>query len=127
MPEEEYPQITIDHVDIDFDEIQPKHFKEEEDPKVFRSIKTNRSRILRSLGIPTKVEDFIHKCIREVLLLGHRQAFTWVDQWFDMDIEAVREYEKKRQEETDQIVLHEAQPTFEDIIPEVTNQVVEVD
>ena len=90
VPEEEYPQITIDHVDIAFDEIQPKHFKEEEDPKVFRSIKTNRGPLVEGWrvtdtplmcsyklvhasfevwGFQTKVEDFIHKCIREVLLL----------------------------------------------------------
>lgn len=129
VPEEEYSQITIDHIDIAFDEIQPKHFKEDEDPKTFKSIKTNRGPLVEGWritdkplmcsyklvhasfevwGFQTKVEDFIHKCIRDVLLLGHRQAFTWVDQWYDMDIAAVREYEKKMQEETNQKVLAEA-------------------
>lgn len=128
VPEEEYQQITIDHIDIAFDEIQPKHFKEEEDPKLFRSNKTNRGPLVEGWritdkpmmcsyklvhasfevwGFQTRVEDFIHKCIRDVLLLGHRQAFTWVDQWYDMDLAAVREYEKKLQEETNKKVLAE--------------------
>jgi hypothetical protein len=129
VPEDEYPQITIDHVDIAFDEIQPKHFKEEEDPKKFKSVKTGRGPLIEGWretdsplmcsyklvhasfevwGFQTRVEDFIHRCIRDVLLLGHRQAFTWIDQWYDMDIEAVRAYEKQQQEETNQKVLQAA-------------------
>lgn len=146
VPEDEYSQVTIDHVDIAFDEIQPKHYKEEEDPKVFKSVKTNRGPLVEGWrttdkpimcsyklvhasfevwGLQTKVEDFIHKCIRDVLLLGHRQAFTWVDQWHDMDIEAVREYEKKLQEETNQKVLQDAQPAVAEEVP--TKTAVEVD
>lgn len=51
-------------------------------------------------GLQTKVEDFIHRSIRDVLLLGHRQAFAWVDEWYGMTLEDVREYERKIQEET---------------------------
>jgi hypothetical protein len=148
-PEEEYPQIIIDHIDIAFDEIQPKHYKEEEDPKFFKSVKTNRGPLMEGWritdkplmcsyklvhasfevwGFQTKVEDFIHKCIRDVLLLGHRQAFTWVDQWFEMDVDAVREYEKKMQEETNKKVLQDAQETPAVVVSEpATNDVAEID
>lgn len=51
-------------------------------------------------GLQTKVEDFIQRSIRDVLLLGHRQAFTWIDDWYGMTLEDVREYEHKIQEET---------------------------
>lgn len=51
-------------------------------------------------GLQTKVEDFIQRSIRDVLLLGHRQAFTWIDEWYGMTLEDVREYERKIQEET---------------------------
>jgi Phosphatidylinositol transfer protein len=62
--------------------------------------------------------------IRDVLLLGHRQAFTWVDQWYDMDIAAVREYERKMQEETNQKVLAEgAQEPLPEIATEVATEV----
>lgn len=129
VPEEEYQAVTIDQIDIAFDELQAKHYKEEEDPKKFKSEKTGRGPLIEGWretdepmmcsyklvhasfevwGFQTRVEDFIHRCIRDVLLLGHRQAFTWIDQWFEMDIEAVRIYEKQQQEETNQKVLQEA-------------------
>lgn len=151
VPEDEYPQITIDHIDIAFDEIQPKHFKEDEDPKTFKSIKTNRGPLVEGWritdkplmcsyklvhasfevwGFQTKVEDFIHKCIRDVLLLGHRQAFTWIDQWYEMNLNDVREYEKKLQEETNQKVLSEPQEPVEaaaETATEAANIVDEID
>ena len=50
------------------------------------------------------------------------QAFTWVDQWFDMDMAAVREYEKKSQEETNQKVLSEVEPSTSGAIPEQNHE-----
>jgi Phosphatidylinositol transfer protein len=43
---------------------------------------------------------FLCQAIHEILLLGHRQAFVWMDDWHSMTLEDVREYEKKIQEET---------------------------
>uniref|UniRef100_H2TPJ9 Phosphatidylinositol transfer protein cytoplasmic 1 n=1 Tax=Takifugu rubripes TaxID=31033 RepID=H2TPJ9_TAKRU len=51
-------------------------------------------------GLQSRVEQFVHKVIRDVLLLGHRQAFAWVDEWIDMTMEEVREYERATQEAT---------------------------
>lgn len=34
------------------------------------------------------------------MLLGHRQAFTWIDEWIEMSYEDVREYEKLLQSQT---------------------------
>ena len=59
--------------------------------------------------------------IREVLLLGHRQAFAWVDEWISMSMEDVREYEKQAQEETNKKVL---QANTEVIDNEVASEVV---
>lgn len=110
---------TVDEIDIAFDELT-KHYKREEDPKIFQSAKTKRGPLIEGWrddkpimcsykvvhasfevwGFQTRVEDFIHRCIRDVLLLGHRQAFTWLDEWIDMSMEDVREYEYQLQEET---------------------------
>lgn len=110
---------TVDEVDIAFDELT-KHYKREEDPKFFQSTKTKRGPLIEGWrnekpimcsykvvhasfevwGFQTRVEDFIHRCIREVLLLGHRQAFAWIDEWIEMSMEDVREYEHRLQEET---------------------------
>jgi len=56
-------------------------------------------------GFQTRVEDFVQKCIRDILLLGHRQAFAWIDSWYDMTIEDVRAYEKQTQAETNSKVI----------------------
>jgi len=53
-------------------------------------------------GLQTKVEDFIQRGIREILLLGHRQAFAWVDEWHGMTLEDVRAYERQKQAETNE-------------------------
>ncbi|XP_011309037.1 cytoplasmic phosphatidylinositol transfer protein 1 [Fopius arisanus] len=112
----ELVQRDVDFIDIAYDELSAKHYKEEEDPKFFQSKKTGRGPLVEGWrdttnpimcsyklvdasfevwGLQTRVEDFIHKCIRDILLLGHRQAFAWIDQWVEMSIEDVREYEKK--------------------------------
>ena len=45
--------------------------------------------------------------IREILLVGHRQAVAWIDDWYGMTIEDVRDYEKKMQKETNERLLQE--------------------
>ncbi|MFT7804136.1 cytoplasmic phosphatidylinositol transfer protein 1 isoform X4 [Arapaima gigas] len=47
--------------------------------------------------------------IRDILLLGHRQAFAWVDEWIDMTLDDVREYEKQMHEKTNIKVCHDQQ------------------
>ncbi|TGZ47422.1 Uncharacterized protein DBV15_00092 [Temnothorax longispinosus] len=115
----------VDFVDIAYDEISAKHYKEEEDPKYFQSKRTGRGPLVEGWrdttqpimcsyklvhasfevwGMQTRVEDFIHRCIRDILLLGHRQAFAWIDEWYDMTLEDVRQYEQKMQAETNEKV-----------------------
>ena len=40
-------------------------------------------------------------------MVGHRQAFAWIDDWYGMTIEDVRDYEKKMQEETNEKLKEE--------------------
>ena len=51
---------------------------------------------------PFTLHLFILKSIREVLVVGHRQAVAWIDDWHGMTIEDVREYEKTMQDETNE-------------------------
>lgn len=115
----------VDFVDIAYDELSPKHYKEEEDPKFFQSKLTGRGPLVEGWreatqpimcsyklvrasfevwGMQTRVEYFIHRCIRDILLLGHRQAFAWIDEWYNMTLEDVRKYEQKMQAETNEKV-----------------------
>nr|XP_024000693.1 LOW QUALITY PROTEIN: cytoplasmic phosphatidylinositol transfer protein 1-like [Salvelinus alpinus] len=51
-------------------------------------------------GFQGKTEDFIHRNIQDILLVGHRQAVAWTDEWHGMSLEDVREYERQIQEQT---------------------------
>ena len=46
------------------------------------------------------------QAIREILLVGHIQAFAWIDEWFGMTLQDVRDYEARMQEETNEKVRH---------------------
>ncbi|XP_023675573.1 cytoplasmic phosphatidylinositol transfer protein 1 isoform X2 [Paramormyrops kingsleyae] len=117
-------------VDIAYDEIPERYYKESEDPRQFRSEKTSRGLLQEGWrdtqepimcsyklvtvkfevwGLQTRVEQFVHKVVRDVLLLGHRQAFAWVDEWIDMTLDDVREYEKQMHEKTNIKVCHDQQ------------------
>ncbi|KAF0032629.1 hypothetical protein F2P81_014919 [Scophthalmus maximus] len=114
-------ETEVCFVDIAYDDIPERHYKESEDLRSFKSKKTTRGSLQEGWigtqdpimcsyklvtvkfevwGLQTRVEQFVHKVIRDVLLLGHRQAFAWVDEWIDMTMEEVREYERATQEAT---------------------------
>jgi hypothetical protein len=44
------------------------------------------------------------------LLLGHRQAFAWIDEWHGMTLEDVRVYEQQMQSETNTKVIGIVEP-----------------
>nr|XP_015211499.1 PREDICTED: cytoplasmic phosphatidylinositol transfer protein 1 [Lepisosteus oculatus] len=98
-----------------------RYYKESEDLRYFKSTKTSRGLLKEGWrdsqdpimcsyklvtvkfevwGLQTRVEQFVHKVVRDVLLLGHRQAFAWVDEWIDMTMDEVREFERATQEAT---------------------------
>ncbi|MGH0172090.1 UNVERIFIED_CONTAM: hypothetical protein FKN15_062366 [Acipenser sinensis] len=108
-------------VDIAYDEVPERYYKESEDLRYFKSEKTSRGLLKEGWrdsqqpimcsyklvtvkfevwGLQTRVEQFVHKVVRDVLLLGHRQAFAWVDEWIDMTMDEVREFERATQEAT---------------------------
>ncbi|XP_078274297.1 cytoplasmic phosphatidylinositol transfer protein 1-like [Rhinoraja longicauda] len=110
-------------LDIAYDEIPDRYYKSSEDLRHFASVKTGRgplkegwrdepSPVMCSYklvtvkfevwGLQTRVEQFVQKVIRDILLIGHRQAFAWVDEWCDMTMDEVREYEKQSQEATNE-------------------------
>lgn len=121
LSEEMLEAREVVDVDIAFDEVPEKHYVPEEDCRYFKSKKTGRGPLedgwkdnakpimcsykLVSVSfdvwaLASRVESFVHRIIQDILLLGHRQAFAWIDNWIDMDIEDVRDYEKDMQEKT---------------------------
>ncbi|KAK7082406.1 hypothetical protein SK128_022334 [Halocaridina rubra] len=129
VSEEELKQRTVDHVDILTDPVDERHYKKDEDLSLFTSSKTGRGPLqegwrdtfdvimcsyklvdvsFQVFGLQTKVEDWVHRAIRNVLLLGHKQAFAWIDEWYDMTFDDVRNYEMGMQQETNERI-HAAQ------------------
>jgi len=113
--------LAVDTVDIAFDPIDPSKYKASEDPTIFSSSKTNRGKLekdwtrntqpimtsykycsveFRYWGLQSRIENFIHKAgLRDTFLLGHRQAFCWIDEWFGLSMEDVRRIEDETRAE----------------------------
>jgi len=121
LTDQQLKEREVDIVDIAFDPIDPNKYKAEEDPTLFSSTKTGRGKLqkdwkktvnpvmtsykycsveFRYWGLQSRVESFIHKmALRDVFVLGHRQAFCWIDEWFGLSMEDVRDIEKQSQKE----------------------------
>lgn len=121
LTEQELNAREVLALDIAYDELPEKYYKEEEDCRHFTSSKTGRgpltegwrddtSPIMCSYklvkvtfdvwGLRDKVQHYIQRSIKDILLVGHRQAFAWIDDWYDMTYEDVRGYEKMMQSKT---------------------------
>lgn len=120
-------------MDIAYDEISPKHYKIEEDLKIWQSKKKARGPLgqdwtksdikpmmcsyklvsvsFEVWGLQTRVEDYVHRAIREILLVGHRQAVAWLDQWIEMSEEDVRQFENQMQSVTNDKVRQQPPST----------------
>ncbi|XP_023677888.1 cytoplasmic phosphatidylinositol transfer protein 1-like isoform X1 [Paramormyrops kingsleyae] len=117
--------LEVDFLDIAHDKIPERHYESSEDLRCFSSTKTGRGPLKEDWketsqpimcsyklvgvkfevwGLQTRVEQFVHKVIRDILLVGHRQAFAWVDEWYDMSMDEVRQYERETQEATNEKV-----------------------
>ncbi len=49
--------------------------------------------------------------VRDVMLLGHKQAFCWIDEWFTLTMEDIRKYEAETKEILDKIRQGDKPPT----------------
>lgn len=118
-------QRTIDPIDIVTDPIPPHEYKAEEDPRLYKSAKTQRGPLqddwieeynnnpgktpimcayklckveFRYWGMQSKIERFIHDVgLRKVMVRAHRQAWCWQDEWYGLTIEDIRQLELETQ------------------------------
>nr|CAD7574820.1 unnamed protein product [Timema californicum] len=122
---DELEERIVDVIDIVSDEVSGSDYLREEDPRLFRSVKTGRGPLseswveqhldntkgcekslmcvyklckvdFRYWGLQTRVERYLQDItLRKTLLIAHRQVWTWQDEWCGMTIEDVREMEKR--------------------------------
>lgn len=113
-------------VDIDIADssaVSSGDYKEDEDPTKFCSEKANRGPLVKGewknkeyprmtcyklyrvyfkwWGLQTKVQSVIFRAVRRLLTNFHRQLFCWLDKWFGMTMQDIRELEAKTKEELD--------------------------
>ncbi|XP_068994891.1 membrane-associated phosphatidylinositol transfer protein 2-like isoform X1 [Embiotoca jacksoni] len=118
-------QRTIDPIDIVTDPIAAHEYKSEEDPRLYKSDKTQRGPLqddwieeyinnpgktpimcayklckveFRYWGMQSKIERFIHDVgLRKVMVRAHRQAWCWQDEWYGLTMEDIRHLELETQ------------------------------
>uniref|UniRef100_A0A672ZXQ6 Phosphatidylinositol transfer protein membrane associated 2 n=1 Tax=Sphaeramia orbicularis TaxID=375764 RepID=A0A672ZXQ6_9TELE len=118
-------QRSIDPIDIVTDPIPPHEYKAEEDPRLYKSMKTQRGPLrddwieeynnnpgkspimcayklckveFRYWGMQSKIERFIHDVgLRKVMVRAHRQAWCWQDEWYGLTMEDIRQLELETQ------------------------------
>ncbi|XP_057674636.1 membrane-associated phosphatidylinositol transfer protein 2 isoform X2 [Corythoichthys intestinalis] len=118
-------QRTVDPIDIVKDYIAPHEYLAEEDPRLYRSLKTRRGPLsedwiqeitrspgdrsvmcayklckveFRYWGMQSKIERFIHDVgLRKVMVRAHRQAWCWQDEWYGLTMEDIRQLELETQ------------------------------
>ncbi|XP_068998713.1 cytoplasmic phosphatidylinositol transfer protein 1b isoform X2 [Embiotoca jacksoni] len=115
------PADSVSFLDILSDPIPEKHYVKSEDLSRWQSSKTDRGPLEKGwrddhrpimcsykrvqcsfevYGFQTRTEEFIHRNIQDILVVGHRQAVAWLDEWHGLSLEEVREYERAMQEKT---------------------------
>eukprot|EP01111_Echinosteliopsis_oligospora_P016261 TRINITY_DN667_c0_g1_i1.p1 TRINITY_DN667_c0_g1~~TRINITY_DN667_c0_g1_i1.p1 ORF type:complete len:258 (-),score=60.36 TRINITY_DN667_c0_g1_i1:95-868(-) len=111
----------VDNIDISTEKAEKKDYKESEDPTLVRSEKADRGPLtegwkqkkpimccyklvtveFKKFGLQGTVENFLMKFERDLFLKFHKQVYCWLDEWFGMSIQDVRDYEKRTKEELD--------------------------
>ncbi|KAA0704249.1 Membrane-associated phosphatidylinositol transfer protein 2 [Triplophysa tibetana] len=118
-------QRDVDPIDIVKDVMALHEYLAEEDPKLYKSVKTQRGPLnddwiaeinnnpgkmpvmcayklckveFRYWGMQSKIERFIHDVgLRKVMVRAHRQAWCWQDEWYGLTMEDIRHLELETQ------------------------------
>lgn len=106
---------SVHHVDIANDYVSSSDYKESEDPKKFKSVKTGRGPIVGNqwrktcepvmcayklvtaefkwIGFQGRVEAYILKQEARLFINFHRQVFCWLDRWHGLTMQDIRALE----------------------------------
>jgi len=118
---EQLKRREVDFIDIAAEKLDKTEYKAEEDPALVKSEKAERGPLVDNwkekqpvmccyklvtvefnmFGFQGKVESFLHKFERNLFLKFHRQVYCWLDEWFVMTMDEVRQYESKSKADLD--------------------------
>ncbi|XP_013879131.1 phosphatidylinositol transfer protein alpha isoform isoform X1 [Austrofundulus limnaeus] len=109
--------------------ISDKDYKPEQDPAIFKSVKTGRGPLgpdwqkelaqnpncphmcayklvtveFKWMGLQNKMESYIQKVEKRLFTHFHRQLFCSIDKWVDLTMEDIRRMEDETQKELDEM------------------------
>ena len=113
---EQLEKRSVVKIDIANDPVDAKDYKQDEDPKIYKSEKTGRGPLSENWqmsvepvmtayklvtvqfkwwGFQTKMENFIHATQRRLITNFHRQLFCWTDKYHGMNIADIRALEEE--------------------------------
>lgn len=126
LDKESLAMRTVVPIDIaDKSQVSPADYKADEDPAIFKSVKTGRGPLgphwkteqscpkmcayklvtvkFKWWGLQTKVENFIHEQEKRIFTNFHRQLFCWIDKWVELSMDDIRRMEAETQKELDEL------------------------
>ncbi|KAK9974056.1 hypothetical protein ABG768_022165 [Culter alburnus] len=125
-----WKSVEVTPIDIaDKEQVAPGDYKADEDPAIFKSVKTGRGPLgpnwMKELvnnpdcprmcayklvtvkfkwwGLQNRVESFIHKQEKRIFTNFHRQLFCWIDKWVELNMEDIRRMEEETQKELEEL------------------------
>ncbi|KAL4647558.1 phosphatidylinositol transfer protein alpha isoform-like [Arapaima gigas] len=125
-----WKKVDVVYIDIaDRKQLDAKDYKPEEDPALFKSVKTGRGPLgpnwkkelpaksdcphmcayklvtvkFKWWGLQNKVENFIQKQEKRLFTNFHRQLFCWIDKWIDLSMDDIRRMEEETRKELDEM------------------------
>eukprot|EP00062_Callorhinchus_milii_P011660 gi/632957846/ref/XP_007894707.1/ PREDICTED: phosphatidylinositol transfer protein alpha isoform [Callorhinchus milii] len=128
-----WKSTEVINLDIaDRSQIHSRDYKHDEDPAVFKSVKTGRGPLgpnwkkellkktdcphmcayklvtvkFKWWGFQSKVESFIQKQEKRLFTVFHRQLFCWIDKWINLTMEDIRRMEDETKKELDQMIMN---------------------
>ncbi|CAJ1066060.1 phosphatidylinositol transfer protein alpha isoform-like [Xyrichtys novacula] len=125
-----WDQVKVEVIDIaDRSAVNPKDYKEDQDPAIFKSVKTGRGplgpnwkqEIANSPSCPhmcayklvtvkfkmvmlgSTIESMIQKTEKRLFTNFHRQLFCWIDRWIELSMDDIRRMEEETKRELDEM------------------------
>jgi hypothetical protein len=111
---------VVEVMDIAYDQLDPKYYKKEEDPTLFRSEKLERGPLQRGwqekvdpimccpklvtiefryTGFQRKVETYMDAMLKLLMFTFSRQVFCLMDEWAGYSSQEIEDLERRTQEE----------------------------
>lgn len=130
LDEKSWGETEVVHIDIaDRSCINPKDYKEDQDPAIFKSVKTGRGPLgpdwkkelannpncphMCAYKLATvefnwrllqgNVERQIQKIEKRIFTHFHRQLFCWIDRWIELSMDDIRRMEEETKKELDEM------------------------